>query len=141
MKRQLFAIALILVAFCRADEAARSEAETQSPEALRAAAQQSPIPWKTPTYTLVARDMDLRTALDTFAVAEGLSVVMSEGVQGVFSGDFKELPCGEFLERIATIHNLTWYYEGAAPCTFCKISAAYITLQDAASESSSSHEK
>ena len=72
------------------------------------------IPWKTPTYTLVARDMDLRTALDTFAVAEGLSVVMSEGVQGVFSGDFKEVPSGEFLERIGTIHNLTWYYDGAA---------------------------
>ena len=114
MKRQLFAIALILVAFCRADEAARSEAETQSPEAHPASAQKSPIPWKTPTYTLVARDMDLRTALDTIAVAEGLSVVMSEGVQGVFSGDFKELPCGEFLERIGTIHNLTWYYDGAA---------------------------
>jgi len=118
MKRQLFVIALILVAICPADEAARSDAETQSPEALCAAAPlrepKSPIPWKTPTYTLVARDMDLRTALDTFAVAEGLSVVMSEGVQGVFSGDFKDLPCGEFLERIGTIHNLTWYYDGAA---------------------------
>ena len=32
------------------------------------------IPWKMPSYTLVARDMDLRVALDTFAVAEGLSV-------------------------------------------------------------------
>ena len=118
MKRQLFVIALILVAICPADEAARSDAETQSPEALLAAEPlrepKSPIPWKTPTYTLVARDMDLRTALDTFAVAEGLSVVMSEGVQGVFSGDFKDLPCGEFLERIGTIHNLTWYYDGAA---------------------------
>lgn len=72
------------------------------------------IPWKTPTYTLVARDMNLRTALDTFAVAEGLSVVMSDGVQGVFSGDFKEVPCGDFLDRIATTHNLAWYYDGAA---------------------------
>lgn len=72
------------------------------------------IPWKTPTYTLVARDMNLRTALDTFAVAEGLSVVMSDGVQGVFSGDFKDVPCGDFLDRIATTHNLAWYYDGAA---------------------------
>ena len=40
----------------------------------------APIPWKTPTYTLVARDMNLRTALDTFAVAEGIPLVMSEGV-------------------------------------------------------------
>ena len=74
----------------------------------------APIPWKTPTYTLVARDMNLRTALDTFAVAEGIPLIMSEGVQGVFSGDFKDIPSGEFLDRLATVHNLTWYYDGAA---------------------------
>jgi len=72
------------------------------------------IPWKMPSYTLVARDMDLRVALDTFAVAEGLSVVMSSSVVGRFSGDFKEVPPGEFLDRIATTHNLMWYYDGAA---------------------------
>ena len=72
------------------------------------------IPWKLPTYTLVARDMNLRTALDTFAVAEGLSVVMSDDVSGTFSGDFRDVPAGEFLNRLATLHNLTWYYDGAA---------------------------
>ena len=72
------------------------------------------IPWKEPSYTLVARDMDLRTALDTFAVAEGLSVVMSESVQGVFSGDFREVRPLDFLNRLATVHNLIWYYDGAA---------------------------
>ena len=71
------------------------------------------IPWKEPTYTLVARDMDLRTAIDTFAVAEGLSVVMSPSVAGVFSGDFKDEPAADFLDRIATTHNLVWYYDGA----------------------------
>ena len=72
------------------------------------------IPWKMPSYTLVARDMDLRVALDTFAVAQGLSVVMSDSVVGRFSGDFKEVAPGEFLDRIATTHNLMWYYDGAA---------------------------
>ena len=72
------------------------------------------IAWKLPTYTLVARDMNLRTALDTFAVAEGLSIVMSDAVAGTFSGDFRDIPAGEFLNRIATYHNLTWYYDGAA---------------------------
>jgi len=72
------------------------------------------IPWKMPTYTLVARDMDLRVALDTFAVAQGLSVVMSTSVQGRFSGDFKNVLPDEFLDRIATTHNLMWYYDGAA---------------------------
>lgn len=96
MKKQL---AIILVCACAC-------------AAMRSAA--ADIPWKTPTYTLVARDMNLRTALDTFAVAQGLSVVMSDSVQGVFSGDFKEVESGEFLDRIATIHNLAWYYDGAA---------------------------
>ncbi|MBR4189448.1 MAG: type III secretion system outer membrane ring subunit SctC [Kiritimatiellae bacterium] len=81
-----------------------------SPDASRA----DPIPWKVPEYTLVARGMDLRTALDTFATAEGLSVVMSPSVQGVFSGDFRDVPAGEFLDRLATVHNLSWYYDGAA---------------------------
>ena len=72
------------------------------------------IPWKMPSYTLVARDMDLRVALDTFAVAEGLSVVMSQSVTGRFSGDFKDVPPDEFLDRIAMTHNLMWYYDGAA---------------------------
>ena len=48
------------------------------------------IPWKLPFYTLVAREMDLRVALDTFAVAEGLSVVMSPAVAGSFSGAFPD---------------------------------------------------
>ena len=74
----------------------------------------APIPWKLPSYTLVARDMDLRVALDTFAVAEGLSVVMSDSVVGRFSGDFKGVKPSDFLDRIATTHNLIWYYDGAA---------------------------
>ena len=74
----------------------------------------APVPWKLPAYTLVARDMDLRSALDTFAVAEGLSIVMSPAVSGMFSGDFKDVPPGEFLDTIATTHNLIWYYDGAA---------------------------
>lgn len=74
----------------------------------------APVPWKLPAYTMVARDMDLRDALDTFAVAEGLSVVMSQSVMGVFSGDFKDVPPSEFLDKIATTHNLIWYYDGAA---------------------------
>lgn len=72
------------------------------------------IPWKLETYTLVARDMDLRTTFDTFAAAQELSVVMSPSVAGVFSGSFQDIPAGEFLDRLATAHNLIWYYDGAA---------------------------
>ena len=93
-------LAAMTVAACQATE-------TASPAAPS-------IPWKMPSYTLVARDMDLRMALDTFAVAQGLSVVMSDSVAGRFSGDFKDVPPSDFLDRIATTHNLMWYYDGAA---------------------------
>lgn len=72
------------------------------------------INWKTPSYTLVARDMPLRQAFDTFGVAQGMSVVMSEQVGGNLSGDFNDVAPQEFLDRISTTHNLIWYYDGAA---------------------------
>jgi len=101
----------ILIAFlCAVAVLAPAAEQPAQPEAPAAPS----IPWKLPSYTLVARDMDLRVALETFAVAEGLSVVMSQSVSGQFSGDFKDVPPGEFLDRIATTHNLMWYYDGAA---------------------------
>ena len=72
------------------------------------------IPWKAPLYSLVANSMNIRQALETFGSAQGISVVMSRGVSGAFSGTFTDVPAGEFLDRIATSHNLIWYYDGAA---------------------------
>lgn len=72
------------------------------------------IPWRVGKYSLIARQMSLREAFDTFGVTEGLSVVTSEQVQGSFSGDFVDMPAQEFLERMCTMHNLIWYYDGAA---------------------------
>ena len=94
--------------------AAAQDGEAAAAELPAAAARVARIPWKTPTYTLVANNMDLRAALDTFAVAQGLSAVMSGGVSGSFSGAFQEMPPAEFLDRISTVHNLVWYYDGAA---------------------------
>ena len=72
------------------------------------------IPWRLETYTLTAREMNLREALDTFGVAEGIPVISSETVRGTFSGNFKDVPAAEFLDRLSTMHNLTWYYDGAS---------------------------
>ena len=74
----------------------------------------STIPWKTAEYTLLAREMPLREAFIAFGTAEGISVVVSENVVGVVSGDFKKLPPREFLDRITMLYNLTWFYDGAA---------------------------
>ena len=72
------------------------------------------ISWKTPAYSLVARDMPLRQALDTFGAAQGMSVVMSAQVRGNLSGDFKDIAPQDFLDRISTTHNFIWYYDGTA---------------------------
>ena len=71
------------------------------------------LPWKTEQYTLLAREMPLREVLSAFGTAQGISVVMSDQVLGRVSGDFRDLPPLEFLNRITTLYNLTWYYDGA----------------------------
>ncbi len=58
--------------------------------------------------------MSLREGFEVFGTAQGMSVVMTEAVQGVFSGEFKEMPAEEFLNRMTASHNLVWYYDGAA---------------------------
>lgn len=98
------------MALCATPQPSNSLASATAPEFRRP---NRPV-WRTPTYTLVARDMDLRTAFDTFAISQGLSIVLSESVVGRFSGDFRDVPTDEFLEKMATVHNLTWYYDGAA---------------------------
>ena len=96
MKRHILAFLLACAAFAACADATNA------------------IPWRVEKYSLIARQMALREAFDTFGVTEGLSVVMSELVQGTFSGDFVDMPAQEFLERVCTMHNLTWYYDGAA---------------------------
>lgn len=72
------------------------------------------IPWRVENYTLTARSMPVREVLETFGVAEGIPVILSESITGTFSGNFKEVPAADFLDRMATVHNLSWYYDGAA---------------------------
>lgn len=72
------------------------------------------LPWKSDTYTLVARQLSIRSALESFSVAQGIPILMSDRVDGVLSGDFKEVSPDEFLNRISAINNLTWYYDGTA---------------------------
>ena len=72
------------------------------------------IPWRVPNYTLNAREMEVRDALETFGVAEGVPVILSQAVKGSFSGVFTDMPAAEFLDRMATVNNLSWYYDGAA---------------------------
>lgn len=81
---------------------------------LESQAETNAIPWRLPSYTITARAMDLREALDTFCIAQGVPLIMSEHVSGSFSGNFADVPAAEFLDQVATLHNLTWYYDGVS---------------------------
>jgi type III secretion protein C len=72
------------------------------------------LPWKSQEYTLVARQMPIRSALESFSVAQGIPILLSDRVAGVLSGDFKKVQPDDFLNRISAVHNLTWYYDGTA---------------------------
>ena len=72
------------------------------------------VPWRTPEYTLIAREMQLSEALTGFGTAQGLSVVISKAVNGTLSGDFKKMAPQKFLDTVTVLNNLTWYYDGAA---------------------------
>ena len=74
----------------------------------------SRVPWKTTEYTLMAREMPLRDALMSFGTSQGLAVIMSKDVTGFVSGDFKQLPPGQFLDQLTALYNLSWYYDGSA---------------------------
>jgi len=94
MKRVL-SFALVLL-FCGASSAAPS------------------VPWRVPNYSVTARAMPVRELLETFAVAEGVPAILSKSVGGSVSGTFRDIPADEFLDRVATVNNLTWYYDGAS---------------------------
>jgi len=78
------------------------------------AAGPSNVVGRLPAYSLTARGMDVRAALDAFGVAEGVPVIQSPAVKGNFSGTFEKVPAGEFLDRLAAMHSLVWYYDGAS---------------------------
>ena len=99
-------------AFATAEPATTEPATTEPMGAVEPVGKK--LPWKSETYTLVARQMSLRSALESFSVAQGIPILLSDRVTGVLSGDFKDVPSGEFLDRIAAVNNLTWYYDGTA---------------------------
>ena len=77
------------------------------------AAPMEAIEWRIPEYSLTARSMSIREAVEAFAVAEGVAIMMSDRVDGVISGDFVKTPAGEFIRRIVSMYNLVEYYDGS----------------------------
>lgn len=64
------------------------------------------------TYTVI--DQDVRSTLREFGANLNVRVMMSDAVQGRIRGRLPPLPPGVFLDRIATMYGLDWYYDGYA---------------------------
>ena len=103
MRKQIFRVAMTLSVVAHAPFVAAAD----NPAAKR-------LPWRNPEYTLVARQIPIRSALESFSVAQGIPILLSDRVAGVLSGDFKRVAPADFLDRISAVHNLTWYYDGTA---------------------------
>lgn len=69
--------------------------------------------WSEAPYTYVVVDQDLRTVLQEFGNHLGLSVALSEGIDGRVRGKVPPLPPREFLDRLTAMYGLTWYYDGS----------------------------
>lgn len=72
------------------------------------------IPWRLKDYSLTARDMQLKDALEGFSAAQGIPIILSPLANGTFSANLEAVPSGEFLGRLTAMHNLVWYYDGAS---------------------------
>lgn len=66
----------------------------------------------TPVYAHVARDEPVASVIRAFAANLGVPVTISEKVNGKINGRFSGPP-NPFMDRLASVNGLTWYYDGA----------------------------
>jgi type III secretion protein C len=69
--------------------------------------------WPDDPYTIDIVEQDLIEVLRDFAGTLGISVRISEAVTGTVRGRLPSLPPREFLDLLARIYGLVWYYDGA----------------------------
>lgn len=73
---------------------------------------ESTIPWKTNSYTTIARSQSIHDALRTFAGNEHINIVIDPSVQGVLSGQFLNWTPQKFFDNIVQSYDLIWFYDG-----------------------------
>ncbi|MBA1142418.1 secretin N-terminal domain-containing protein [Mesorhizobium neociceri] len=63
-------------------------------------------------YRYTVLDQDLSAALQEFGNNLNISVNISAEVRGRIRGRMPDLPAREFLDRLAELYDLQWYYDG-----------------------------
>ena len=67
---------------------------------------------KTSPYAHFANSEELAEVLKNFAASQGISIVVSEKVDGVVNGKIASKNADEFLEKLSSVYNILWYYDG-----------------------------
>src|SRR6187551_360106 len=75
------------------------------------AAYAAPIPWRNEDVSFAVREQPLRDFLQEFFSSQGLSVVVSNVVQGTVNGNFNGQP-GRIFDDITKAFSLLPYYDG-----------------------------
>lgn len=76
------------------------------------AAAYSEIPFTTSGYSRYIQDEPIADVLKNFAASQGLRIVVSDKVQGLVSGDFRNVPPATFFDQLSKIYGLIWFYDG-----------------------------
>lgn len=70
----------------------------------------SRIPWRTPTFTIVAQNRSIAELLVDFGNQQGIRVHVSPQVHGEISGSFLDQSPPSFLAQISKAYGLSWFY-------------------------------
>lgn len=76
------------------------------------AAVAAPLPLPETPYTYTVVDQDLPAALQEFGTNLGIKVNVSPEVRGRIQGRLPDLQPRAFLDRLASMFNFEWYYDG-----------------------------
>jgi len=63
-------------------------------------------------YSYFGNNETLNSVLSNFAGNYGIPIIITENVTGMVNGNFGPLTSVEFLDTMAKIHNLIWYFDG-----------------------------
>ncbi|WP_038929275.1 FecR domain-containing protein, partial [Yersinia pestis] len=70
------------------------------------------LDWLPIPYVYVAKGESLRDLLIDFSANYDATVVVSDKINDKVSGQFEHDNPQDFLQHIASLYNLVWYYDG-----------------------------
>lgn len=70
----------------------------------------SGIPWRTPTFTIVAQNRPIADLMTDFGNQQGIRVHVSPLVRGEISGSFINKSPATFLAQMSKAYGLSWFY-------------------------------